>query len=74
MSDHINVSVRLRPLLEKEILEKHKVKWSVDNNAIYLLDEGKKPQERYIFGKYIVLNTNEMFKNHCDIVQEKLNV
>lgn len=52
MSDHINVSVRLRPPLEKEIREKLKINWTVENGTIYLLENEKKTQEGCTFGNH----------------------
>lgn len=51
--DNIQVAVRLRPLLSKEIASHVKVKWKVEKNTVYQIDDnGQRYGEPYCFGMY----------------------
>lgn len=52
MGDNIKVAVRVRPLIQREIVKTEKIRWLVENNIVYYIDEdGHKSTECYSFGK-----------------------
>ncbi|XP_075972662.1 uncharacterized protein LOC142974303 [Anticarsia gemmatalis] len=52
MSDNIKVVVKVRPLISREIEEKHSYQWRVKNNTLYQLDQnGKDNGQSFTFDK-----------------------
>ena len=63
MSDNINVAVRLRCRIPREITDGSKVQWVVKDNSITNVDpDSKKHLSSYVFGKIFLINRSVYLK------------
>lgn len=52
MEDNIEVAIRVRPLLDKEVKENLPIHWHIDGESIFQVDQqGRQLSQPFTFGK-----------------------